>query len=257
VRCSPVWHTRGVPPTTGLRARVRAELVQEIKDEARRQLAESGAPALSLRAVARELGMVSSAIYRYFPSRDQLLTALIIDAYDAIGAATEAADSACDRSDVAGRWSAACHAVRDWALGHPHEYALVYGSPVPGYLAPQDTIGPASRVTLIIAGVVRDAADSGQLGMPFMPELSPKLSKAAAIEAARVKKLALQGVPNDAIVRTLVAWTQLFGMVSFEIFGRFEGVVEDVSAIFDQAVITMAAYVGIAPSTRPTKRGTR
>src|SRR6202046_3771698 len=86
------------------RERARAELTREIKQEARRQLAASGAQGLSLRAVARELGMVSSALYRYFPSRDELLTALIIDAYDALGEAAEAADSGVvPAADVRGR----------------------------------------------------------------------------------------------------------------------------------------------------------
>lgn len=232
--------------TTGLRARVRAELIQEIKEEARRQVAEAGAPALSLRAVARQLGMVSSGIYRYFPSRDLLLTALIIDAYDAIGAATEAADAACERGDFAGRWRSVCHAVRSWALEHPHEYALVYGSPIPGYSAPEDTIGPASRVTLAIAAVVRDAALSGELGNPFVTELEPSLSEPAAAEAARLEPVALQGVPGDAIIRALMAWMQLFGLVSFELFGHLVGVLEDVDAVFDQAITDLGAFVGIA-----------
>src|SRR5215467_13783584 len=126
------------------RQRARAELTREIKEAARRQLAETGAPQLSLRAVARELGMVSSALYRYFPSRDDLLTALIIDGYEALGAAVEEAEAACVPSDLAGRYRATCRAVRAWALVHPHEYALLYGSPVPGYRAPEETIGPAS-----------------------------------------------------------------------------------------------------------------
>src|SRR5271169_5158994 len=91
------------------RERARAELTREVKQEARRQLAAHGAQGLSLRAVARELGMVSSALYRYFPSRDALLTALIIDAYDALGAAVESADTAQPRSDLRGRWRAICH----------------------------------------------------------------------------------------------------------------------------------------------------
>ena len=124
------------------RERVRAELTREITDVARGQLATEGAGGLSLRAVARELGMVSSAIYRYFPSRDDLLTALIIDGYNAIGEAAEQADAGCPAGDFAGRWRAVCQAIRDWALAHPHEYALVYGSPVPGYQAPEQTIGP-------------------------------------------------------------------------------------------------------------------
>jgi AcrR family transcriptional regulator len=231
--------------TTGLRARVRAELVQEIKQEARRQVVEAGAPALSLRAIARQLGMASSAIYRYFPSRDHLLTALIVDAYEAIGAVTEAADAACDRQDFVGRWRSGCHAVRHWALAHPHEYALVYGSPIPGYHAPQDTIGPASRVTLVLASVVRDAASAGALRDPFLPACAPMLSATAAVEAQRVGPVALQGVPDDAIIRALVAWSQLFGSVSFELFGHFVGVVENIDALFDQAVTDMCAFIGI------------
>ncbi len=241
----------------GLRARVRTELIREIKEEARRQVAEGGASSLSLRAVARKLGMVSSGIYRYFPSRDQLLTALIIDAYDAIGAAVEAADAANERGDFAGRWHSSCHAVRAWALENPHEYALVYGSPVPGYRAPEDTIGPASRVTLVLAAVVRDAAASGALANPFIPERTPTLSKPAGTEALRVASITLQGVPADAVVRALTAWTQLFGFVSFELFGRLVGVIEDPGAVFDQAVRDIGTFVGIAPSAPTPRRSTK
>src|SRR5262245_34519433 len=105
-----------------IRERVRREMTEEIKQTARRQLAADGAPNLSLRAVARDLGMVSSAIYRYFPSRDELLTALIIDAYNSMGEATESAEAAVDRTDLLGRFVAVCHAIRNWALDNPHEY---------------------------------------------------------------------------------------------------------------------------------------
>src|ERR1700743_687804 len=138
----------GAPRTA--RERARAELTREIKEEARRQLAATGADGLSLRAVAKELGMVSSALYRYYPSRDDLLTALIIDAYNALGAAAEHALAG--PGSARERWIAACHAIRDWARSNPQEYALVYGSPVPGYRAPEATIGPASRVPLAFPG---------------------------------------------------------------------------------------------------------
>src|ERR1700704_5827414 len=130
--------------TRGARARARIEVTAAIKDEARRQLAAEGASKLSLRAVARELGMVSSALYRYFPSRDDLLTSLIVDAYDSLGEAAECALAETEKKDHVERGIAVCRAVREWALGHPHEYALIYGSPVPGYTAPLDTVGPAS-----------------------------------------------------------------------------------------------------------------
>src|SRR5262245_34376835 len=137
-----------MPPAKAVRGRARAEITKEIVAAGRRQLATDGAAALSLRAVARELGMVSSAVYRYVASRDDLLTLLIIEAYDALGAAVEVAAAPGRGRTPAGRFFAAGRAVRAWAVANPHEYALLYGSPVPGYQAPQDTIGPASRTTL-------------------------------------------------------------------------------------------------------------
>jgi len=138
----------------GVRARVRAELTAEIKQQARTQLETQGAAALSLRAIAREMEMASSAIYRYFASRDDLLTALIIDAYDSIGQAAEDSHAHCDPYDYRGRLIAIGRAVREWAVRHQHEYALIYGSPVPGYAAPQDTIDPATRVPELLLTVL-------------------------------------------------------------------------------------------------------
>lgn len=150
------------------RDRARAELTQEIKDEARRQLAEVGAQGLSLRAVARELGMVSSALYRYFPSRDSLLTALIVDAYNAIGEAAEKADDPAERPRT--RWRLIWQATRAWARQHPHEYTLIYGSPIPGYQAPQDTVAPAARVALALAEVAVTAPLEPAFPGPALPD---------------------------------------------------------------------------------------
>src|SRR6478736_7560084 len=123
--CAVLW-VRGrlstMSTVRGARERARVEVTAAIKDEARNQLAAEGAAKLSLRAVARELGMASSALYRYFPSRDDLLTALIVDAYDAVGEAAETAwagarDAAATHP---ARWVAVACAVRDRALAHPH-----------------------------------------------------------------------------------------------------------------------------------------
>jgi len=221
------------------RERARAELTREIKQEARRQLAAHGAQGLSLRAVARELGMVSSAIYRYFPSRDELLTALIIEAYDALGDAAEAASAAPPPADVRGRWRAACHAVRDWALAHPHEYALIYGSPVPGYQAPQATVAPAIRVARVIGGLLAGADPASPRALP-----PPELAAQAAIVAAAIAPEA----PSPVITRGLIALTQLFGMISFELFGQFVGSLEPADAFFGYAVEQMADFVGVRAS---------
>ena len=133
--------------------------------------------------------MASSAIYRYFPSRDDLLTALIIDGYNAVGEAVENADAAVPREDHGGRWLAVCHAVRDWALAHPHEYALLYGSPVPGYQAPADTVPAAIRDTLVYGRIVSDAHRAGSLTPPDIcppsPPRSPRTRRACARSCPR------------------------------------------------------------------------
>jgi AcrR family transcriptional regulator len=225
---------------TTLRARVRAEMVDEIKRAARRHLAADGAN-LSLRAVARDLGMVSSAIYRYFPSRDELLTALIIDAYDALGAATEAAAAAADRADLVGRWRAVGHGIRDWAVANPHEYALIYGSPVPGYAAPVDTIGPASRPTIVLGAILADGVASGALRV----RPGERLSAPVAAEVERAAEVIAPGVPPALLARGMIAWTELFGAISFDLFGRLNNVIDDRRAWFDHQVEAMADLVGL------------
>ncbi|MEV4376490.1 TetR/AcrR family transcriptional regulator [Streptosporangium sp. NPDC049644] len=223
------------------RERVRAELTREITDVARRQLAVDGASGLSLRAVARELGMASSAIYRYFPSKDDLLTALIIDGYNALGEAVENADAAVPHTEHAGRWMAVCHAVRDWALVHPHEYALLYGSPVPGYQAPQDTVPAAIRDTVVYGRIVSDAHRAGALNPPGdHPPVPPSFRE----DAARVREL-MPDVPDDVIVRSLIAWTGLFGWISFELFGQFNNTIMDRTAAFDHTMRCHAAMLGL------------
>lgn len=203
-------------------------------------LAAEGAAKLSLRAVARELGMVSSALYRYFPSRDDLLTALIIDAYDSLGAAAEEADA---RALAAGsppraRWVAICGAVRVWALAHPHEYALIYGSPVPGYSAPVDTVGPASRVANAFIAVLRAAHGGRGLALPPLPA-------ALRPEAARMTADFADGLPPEVTAALVAAWAQLVGLVSFELFGQFNRVVEDREVFFAHAADQLAHGVGL------------
>ncbi|MFE2506810.1 TetR/AcrR family transcriptional regulator [Streptomyces rubiginosohelvolus] len=224
----------------GARERARIEVTAAIKDEARKQLAEEGAQKLSLRAVARELGMVSSALYRYFPSRDDLLTALIVDAFDAIGAAAEQAVAEQTAREVppAERWVAVSCAVREWALAHPHEYALIYGSPVPGYIAPMDTVGPAARVGLVLIDIVRGAYRAGDLTLPPLVE-------GLRADAERMAADFAEGVPPESVAALVAAWAQLFGLISFELFGQFNRVVEEREALFRQTAGELARSVGL------------
>ncbi len=217
----------------GVRARVRAELTAEIKAAATRQMAESGASALSLRAITRELGMASSAIYRYFASRDELLTALIIDAYNDVGVTVENAAASVPAGDRPGRFLALAVALRSWAIEHPNQYALIYGSPVPGYVAPEDTIASATRVpvvllSLLLEGETEDSAD--QEG-----ELADALRGLVDFTEGTISP--------DALALGVETWAELFGLLSLELFGHFENTVTDPERFFIHAVESMAARV--------------
>lgn len=214
-------------PSTGVRAQNRAENTEAIKATARAHLARDGAAALSLRAVARDVGMVSSAVYRYFPSRDDLLTALIVDAFDAVGHAAEAAAAAVPSADLEARWLAIASAIRDWARANPHEYALVYGSPVPGYAAPPVTVAPAARVSLVFLALVAEGVRTGAIDTDDPLETTRRLRQ----DLARLRATA-PGVPDGVLARGLLVWTQLFGHLSYELFGHLHNVIEDYDALF-------------------------
>ncbi|MFI7065997.1 TetR/AcrR family transcriptional regulator [Kribbella sp. NPDC050124] len=221
-----------------VRARVRSEMSQEIKAVARRHLASDGAN-LSLRAVARDLDIVASALYRYFPSRDALLTALIIDAYEALAAAATEAESAVPRDDLRDRWLAVCRAVRTWALAHPAEYGLIYGAPVPDYAAPQDTVEPASKVILLLVGIVTDG-----LGRLDSIKASP-LTMPLRADLRRLIDERQGDLLEERLDRVLVAWTHLFGVLNFEVFGRLDDMIEARAEYFDHHMILMADLAGL------------
>ncbi len=216
-----------MPPRTA-RDRARVELTEEIKAVARRHLAERGSAALSLRAVAREVGMVSSAVYRYFPSRDDLLTALIIDAYDAVGERAEAAELAARPRGVSARVAAVCESVRAWALDNAHEYSLIYGSPVPGYAAPEATIVPASRVPILLLRVLGEGTATGEI----VAGETPAMSRTTRSDFARLRRDAAPGVPDAVLSRGLSLWAQVIGTINLEMFGHLHNVIHDYDGFF-------------------------
>jgi AcrR family transcriptional regulator len=223
------------------RARVREELTRQIKEVARRQLAARGTAALSLRAVARETGMGSSTVYRYFPSRDQLLTALIVDAYEAVGAAAAQAESAVSRADVSGRWMSLVGAVRRWAVAHPQEYALIFGSPVPGYRAPADTVDPAVRIPLLVLQILSDAVQSGQV----LPPDDRPIPRAVRADLKSLRETVAPVLSDQHLARALAAWTQLVGSIGFELFGHLNNVIHDYEAYFSYQMRGVAQNLGL------------
>jgi len=211
----------------GVREEQRAHQIETIKRVARELLATAGSEGLVLRAIAREMGQTSSALYRYFANRDELLTALIVDAYNDLGAVVERAEAKVDRNEYFERFAATGKAIRRWALAHPHEYALIFGTPIPNYQAPPETIVAASRVVLVLATIVNDLPRKQhvrRVGTLKASDLEPGI---AAF---------LVGATPSQAGRALATWSSLFGLISFELFGHFVGSVKNRSAFFEASL---------------------
>jgi AcrR family transcriptional regulator len=204
--------------TSTPRQRAHAKTLDDITRIGRRHLATDGAAALSVRAVARDLGVVSSAIYRYVRSRDDLLTLLVVDGYDELGDSVDRALAEVEPQDFRGRFLAIGHAVRSWALAEPATYALLFGSPVPGYQAPAErTTGPGTRVIAALVRLWEDAHQAGAIELATTPKVSRKLT--ADVDRIRAE-FGLE-TPDDLMMRGVLAWAALFGCVSFEVFGQY------------------------------------
>jgi hypothetical protein len=133
-------------------------------------------------------------------------------------------------------------AVREWALAHPHEYALLYGTPVPGYEAPTDTVDPGTRVARLLVGIVHEAAAAGA---PAADPAGVKLPRELRGELRRTADLVAPGLAAETLFAAMIAWTQLFGLVSFEVFGQTRGMVESHDALFRAAAEHAAATLGL------------
>lgn len=221
-----------------------------VLDVARRQLGEMGPSALSLRAIAREVGVVPSALYRYYPGRDAILTGLIRTGYSRLGDSVEQAVATCSRDDLLGRWTTTWAATRAWAVDHPHEYALLYGTPVVGYKVPPDTVGPATRVVALLAQVALDSgvSDTGYLSAATSPRLSPQMRDDAARIRAELPSLGLRDpieATDETILGVVEAWTTLFGAVSFELFGHYVGSIEHAVDYLDRLARQTFARLGL------------
>lgn len=234
--------TSGAP---GLRARLREEMRAAILASARAHLAAQGPAGLSFRAVARDLDVVSSAVYRYFPSRDALLTALIIESYDDLGRAAEEADAAVPRRRYADRYRAVGRAVRQWAVADPHQWSLIFGSPIPGYDAPQDTVRAATRVPLVLARLLEDAHAAGAASCPGEP--LPDVH-----DALLLRSVFTEAIPDALLVRGLIAWTYILGSVTAQIFGHRHQVIADdaFAAVYERELDAMVGMVGFVEGER-------
>ena len=224
---------------SGVRARAKEAMRAEILAVARVQLAEGGPAGLSFRSVAREVGLASSAVYRYFESRDALLTALIIASYDALGDAVEAAERRVPRTSFAERYRAIGRAVREWAVSEPTQWLLIFGSPIPDYEAPQDTVPAATRLPLALAALMGEALDAAAVrpggDLPEDVHVALELRTYIADDA-----------PDEVVLRGLIAWTYLLGAVMSEIVGQRHRVVSPsgAAAVYERELDEIVALVG-------------
>jgi AcrR family transcriptional regulator len=215
-------------------------MVEAILTAANAQLGTVGPARLSLRAVARELGMASSAMYRYFATRDDLLTALLVRAYWDLAQALTRAEGAVERADRRGRLRVTMEAERAWALANPHRWALLYGTPVPGYVAPAATIEPAVRFFELYQAVVAEALAAGELTPPPGGEF-PAVPGSAIASA-----VAWSGgtLPTQLVAQGLSAWTWMLGTISAELGGHFANTVDDPAAFYSAGIEQAVARLG-------------
>lgn len=226
------------------RDRLRQATLAEIKSRAWAQIAESGAAALSLRAVAREMGMTSSALYRYFPSRDQLLTALAHDGFTSLADTLEAAEaeSVARSEPLNDRFMRVVGAYRAWSLAQPSEYALMFGTPVPGFevYAP-DVHEEMVRGVNVLFRVMISGVQSGVLQPP--PLTGPG---AARVRAKLRRWQAHEGevLPPAALAACLFAWNQLHGAISLEVFGHVPPELVPADDLFDHQMRQLLVALG-------------
>lgn len=204
------------------RERYRAQVRAEIKERAWEQIAAAGAPGLSLNAIAKQMGMSGPALYRYFASRDELITELIKDAYLSLAAAVRtAAGSGADLPGL-GR------ALRTWALDDPQRYFLIYGTPVPGYHAPADITAIASEIMHVLLNVAQPTGkavvtvDDGHPDTRLETHLAQHRHWAADHPAEPA-----------ALRRALHFWTRLHGILSLELAGHFTGMGLDAAELYE------------------------
>ncbi|MFH0517269.1 TetR/AcrR family transcriptional regulator [Streptomyces sp. M41] len=196
------------------RERYRAQVRAEIKQRAWEQIATAGASALSLNAIAKQMGMSGPALYRYFSGRDELITELVRDAYRSLADTFRATARA--GADLA----ALAHALREWALRDPQRYFLIYGTPVPGYHAPDDTTAISSEIMATLLDACAGLPSDGP-ATPFEAHLEGHRDWAADHPA-----------PPAALHRALTFWTRLHGVLSLELAGQFSGMDIDPAQLF-------------------------
>jgi AcrR family transcriptional regulator len=209
-----------------------SHLPQTIKETAWRQIAESGAAALSLRAIAREIGITAPAIYNYFPDRDALVTALIVEAFESLGNAQMQAIGSCAPEDGPARLTALGLAYRQWAVTYPQRYQLIFGTPIPGYHAPAEITLPAATAAFVpLIETLRALHAAGQFRTDRLAPRTPALTAMLAAWSA-----AVGGVDVEILYAALTIASRVHGLVALEIGNQMPSFITDPGEVFRREI---------------------
>jgi AcrR family transcriptional regulator len=231
------------------RERLRTATLGEIKDVARRLLVQEGPAGISLRAIAREMGMTAPALYRYYPNLEELVGGLCADLYDEASAALEHARDTCGSTDPAERLLTVSREFRRWSVAHPAEFGLMFASPMPGLSGGKlDPQTPVDHAGMRFAGVFLGLFVELWRRAPFETTPADELPPALRWQLEAYVDATGLHLPAGAAQLFLSCWIRLFGIVSMEVFGHLHFALTDVEPMFEAELASAARLLASPPS---------
>jgi AcrR family transcriptional regulator len=232
-----------VAPARSRRERVRAATAREIKDTARRFLVEQGPDAVTLRAIAREMGMTAPALYRYFGSHEELLRHVIGDIFVEVASAIRTAINGVAADGMTAKFTAGSRAFRRWSLDHPREFALVFGSPLPGIDLNHPDV--ADKCGQEFMGVFLELYLELWQKKPFRVPAPADIDPSLLAQLERFGDATGVPLPAGAILSFAYCWVRLYGMVSMEVYGHLSWVLDDAEPLFDMMLREILPVLGL------------
>jgi AcrR family transcriptional regulator len=230
------------------RERVRAATLDEIRATARKLLVEEGAAGISLRAIGREMGMTAAALYRYYPSLEGLVNAVVADLYTECRLDLEAARNAAPADDLGAQLFAVCRAFRRWSVAHPVEFQLMFGSPVPSHeTEPDDNDCGKHDAGNRFADTFAGLFAAIWLRAPFPIRADDEIAPALAVQLRAYIDSIGTPLPVGAMQVFLSCWIRLYGMVAMEVSGHIHFALNDVEPMFESELAQAAAQLGVKP----------
>lgn len=241
---------RSATPAATRRERVRGATTAEIKTTARRLLVEQGPDALTLRAIAREMGMTPAALYRYFGSHEEILGGLCEDVLAEITVTLETARDTVGTDDPVGRLMAGCRAFRDWSLAHPREFQLVFASAGEQPPAEHDQVNGALSFGAVFLGIFVEIWAAAPFAAPAEGDLPAHLVRQLTEFAASVAPVmpAAAALPLGTLAAYLSGWVRLYGAVTIEVFGHLGFALTDAGPMFEAMLADMRRQLTTPPA---------